>query len=329
MTARLDVPALLVEDGTLGVIGQIFTERVERVRTVVLPEAGRGGPAPAIEPAATLPPLVAPVGLARGLAVPHREVARALARSLSYAGSDRRLGDRVLVGSSISYEVGGERVSALLLDLSPNGCGLLVEYPVPPGRPMAITIRASRSDVVRITGTVIRLADHPGSELEDWYQVGVRFRALDERQALAIQHVLARRRGGRDPAAQGGGSSPAGAPPQPDPFAERRRFPRVEVEDVWADALCVGATRALMIRDLSEEAMRAAPDVRLALGDRVRVVLQPHSLSDALLIEGRVEQDDHARGLLIRFLWMDPGARERLRALVRERGRPLADRRRR
>ncbi len=80
-------------------------------------------------------------------------------------------------------------------------------------------------------------------------------------------------------------------------------------------ALSEGAAYALLGLDLSEGGMRVERNAELAVGDHLRLAIHPRT--EPFLVEAVVVRDDGDRGLALRFDWVEPGAKEELRELVR------------
>jgi PilZ domain len=124
-----------------------------------------------------------------------------------------------------------------------------------------------------------------------------------------------------DPAALAGSLGPEFADPSnagaadDSGRAERRRAPRRAYERRVV-ALGAQAARVLIGRDLSPEGMRVGSAPSLALGQDLRVALHASGGETPLVLRARLDRDDGERGMLLRFVGLDDGARQALAKMM-------------
>jgi hypothetical protein len=245
----------------------------------------------------------------------HPAVMRALLLKCVYRGRERHGATRVALGIAVGWRSGWRSGRALLVDLSIDGCRLMLD--LRPERGQSLTLRVpvpGRSRLLRLRGQVVRTAParNEGGR-EGQVAVGVRFRPLSDRKLAALESLLHQRSAG-PAASRWPDAQPLLGAPLPEPPYERKlaraQYPRE------LDAMCAGATRSLLGRDLSETGVRVEPSDKLELRERVRLALHGCPTGELIVVEAHVERDDGMLGLMLRFDWMEPADLARLRHLI-------------
>jgi hypothetical protein len=191
-----------------------------------------------------------------------------------------------------------------MLDTRPErGQGLTLRIPVP-----------GRSRALRVRGEVVRTAPAPSEGgREGHVAVGVRFRPLSDVRRAGLAALLRERSAGPG-VYHGPGALPARGVPQPEqPHARavaRAEYPRE------LDAMCSGATRSLLGRDLSESGVRVEPTDKLVLRERLRLALHGCPTGEPIVVEAHVARDDGPEGLVLAFDWMEQNDLARLRHMI-------------
>jgi hypothetical protein len=245
----------------------------------------------------------------------HAAVVRALLLKCIYRGRERHAATRVALGIAVDWRSGWHSGRALLVDLSTEGCRLMLD--TRPERGQSLTLRIpvpGRSRALRVRGEVVRTAPAPSEGgREGQVAVGVRFRPLSDNRRAGLAALLRERSAGPAVYSGPGGSPVLGAAsrePAHDRQLARARYGRE------LDAMCSGATRSLLGRDLSESGVRVEPSEKLQLRERVRLALHGCPTGEPIVVEAHVERDDGVQGLALRFDWIEPADLERLRHLI-------------
>ncbi len=251
----------------------------------------------------------------------HPTALRLLLLHALYRGPERRRRARVLVGAAVSYRAGLRRRTAILADLSTDGCRLLVSQPL--GYDQRVTVHlpgdVAGGEGLRMRGRVARTGPAPG--LASAHAVAVAFESVssDERERLrAVVSAAA----GPVPLLSDACAVPATRPdPPPSTDAakgqlpERRSEPRRAYERrVVAEG--EDAARVLLGRDLSSGGMRVELEPDLRIGERLRLALHVEPGRPPLEVEGWVARDDGRLGLLVRFVGLDAGRADYLEQML-------------
>ncbi len=233
----------------------------------------------------------------------HPDVLRLLLLRAVYRGPERRRRARVPIGSPVTLRTGLRRHSALLADLSRDGCRVICERPLQPGRRVSVILPRglTGAETLRLRGRVDRVA-RSGGEHETAWEAVVRFASLRPSNADALLGVLERHAEG--PAALSG-TSPTTVE---DDGPERRRAPR-HLFSRRVIALGEAATRVLIGRDLSAGGMRVESGAPLRVGERVRLALHAGGDEPPLVVSAVVMRDDGESGFVLRFTQMNEAAR--------------------
>ncbi len=83
-------------------------------------------------------------------------------------------------------------------------------------------------------------------------------------------------------------------------------------------ALGSQAARVLVGRDISSRGMRVDHTEALSLGQELRIAIHVPARETPLVVEGRVDRDDGARGLVLRFAELSAGVRACLDEMLGE-----------
>jgi hypothetical protein len=233
----------------------------------------------------------------------HPEVLRLLLLRAVYRGPERRRRDRVAIGSPVSLRTGLRRHSAVLADLSRDGCRVICERPLQPGRRVSVVLSGglTGAGTLRLRGRVDRVARSGGENGTAWEAV-VRFASLRPSSVDALSSVMDRHAGG--PAAL---SNP-GPMRVEDDGPERRRAPR-HLFSRRVIALGDAAARVLIGRDLSAGGMRVESGAPLRVGERVRLALHAGGDEAPLVVSAVVVRNDGESGFVLRFTQMNEAAR--------------------
>jgi hypothetical protein len=245
----------------------------------------------------------------------HAAVVRALLLKCIYRGRERHAATRVALGIAVDWRSGWHSGRALLVDLSTEGCRLMLD--TRPERGQGLTLRIpvpGRSRALRVRGEVVRTAPaRTEGGREGQVAVGVRFRPLSDTRRAALASLLRERSSG--PAVfRAPGGAPQAAAPAGEPAHHRNLARAAYAREL--EAMCAGATRSLLGRDLSEAGLRVDPTEKLALRERVRLALYGCPTGEPIVADAHVERDDGPQGLVLRFDWMEPADLERLRTLI-------------
>ena len=235
-----------------------------------------------------------------------------------FLGQEQQAAPRFSVGSAVRYRCGWRGGSGVLVDLSVDGCRLMSWEPARPGARISLAIHQPENRrPLRLSGRVVRSDPGPREGGQPGqHAIGVRFERLSARAQLGLADLLSDRALG--PAVWAPRSNPA---PDEDvrarqaPIRQERRTPRGTYER-RIEAICAGATRALLARDLSARAIRVEPTDLVAPRERLRLALYGCATGEPLLIDGHVERDDGEAGLLVHFDHMDDATRVRLDQLI-------------
>ena len=264
----------------------------------------------------------------------HPEALRLLLLRCLYTGEDQRSDERVVVGSPVSIRSGLMLRGATLIDLSLQGCRLLVETKIPVRRRLRIQLPALSPDATgsTLTGRVVRVDPGVGTESPSSWHLGIAFEepndaARTELERCVAEHVHGPARiqireeapdGQLDPSVHVAStesleevreSTPASkADPSPVLGGETREGDRDEKRESArvrfsqrVPAYGNSALRVLMGRDLSTRGMRVEPHTGLELGDRVHLALYGDADEPPAMVWATIRRDDGDGGLVALF----------------------------
>jgi PilZ domain-containing protein len=265
----------------------------------------------------------------------HPAALRVLLQRALFRGSDTRRAPRVACGHPVTYRTGFWPKKAMLVDLSPRGCRLLVTAPLREKTELGISFPTdfTRGKRLRLKGHVVRVtpADREGGVASE-LSVGVRFATLDSKKLSALKAVLADRVIG--PASLGAAvpfqpssprpspvaeSAPAEAPAEAAPAPVRRRLKRLNRRaryDKQVTAVEGGAAYMILCRDLSVGGMRIEPVDGLAVGAKLSLAIQLSARDEPVMVVARVVRDDGEAGLALGFDWIAPESKRRIEKLL-------------
>lgn len=244
----------------------------------------------------------------------HAAVVRTLLLKCIYRGRERQAAVRVALGIAVDWRSGWHSGRALLVDLSTEGCRLMLDTRPEPGQSLTVRIPVpGRRRPLRVRGDVVRTApaSHEGGR-EGQVAVGVRFRPLSDARRESLAALLRERSSGPAEYTGPGAIPVLGRSTRQVPIERQVRASYGRE----LDAMCSGATRALLGRDLSESGVRVEPNGKLALRERVRLALHGCPTGEPIVVEAHVERDDGREGLLLHFDAIEPPDRARLRQLI-------------
>jgi hypothetical protein len=245
----------------------------------------------------------------------HAAVVRALLLKCIYRGRERHSATRVALGIAVDWRSGWHSGRALLVDLSMDGCRLMLD--TRPERGQSLTVRIpvpGRRGTLRVRGEVVRTAPaRSEGGREGQVAVGLRFRSLSDATRTALDTLLRERSAG--PSVYTGPDAVPVLGAASREIGHERQLARASYGREL-DAMCSGATRALLGRDLSESGVRVEPSEKLALRERVRLALHGCPTGEPIMVEAHVDRDDGAQGLVLRFDSIDPADLVRLRHLI-------------
>ncbi len=264
----------------------------------------------------------------------HPAALRVLLQRALFRGNDTRRAPRVAFGYPVRYRTGLWRRSATLVDLSPRGCRLLLRSSLKERSTIRVQIprELAGGKAFVLTGHAVRVtpADREGGGAAE-FSVGVRFDPLNERAKASLRAVLADRVIG--PAALSAPvrftPTPAESRPAPGAAAETqapapkkampRRKNRLNARSKYRKEItAVDGDDAYMILclDLSVGGMKIEPVEGLGLGSKLNLAIQLGSPYEPVLVEATVVRDEGDKGLGLRFDWLSPEAKQRVKRLV-------------
>ncbi len=275
----------------------------------------------------------------------HPEALRLLLGRALFRGRERRDAARVSLGCEIGLRFQLRRKAATLLELSRTGCRVLGEDWVEPGDHLSLRVPSeiTGNRPLTLPGRVVRSERQRRGGADSRVAVALRFDRLGDvararLEALIAAHTLGparlpwrgvspaageARSTGAAPSAAATLAAPAPATAAGAPLAQgreadrrggRRSLHRREVVALESDLSRV--RHALLGIDLSSGGVRVEPHPELALGDRVRIAIYDSAAVAAIVLQGEVERDDGARGVVLRFIDVsDEEAREIARVL--------------
>ena len=246
----------------------------------------------------------------------HPAALLALLHDAIFAGDDRRIRRRVIVGATVTLRSGRRSVESILIDAGPHGCRLLTEEPLPSGAkvsvqfPKSIAGRSFWHD-----GQVVRSNSLKSQKIRG-VDLGVRFDPFSQRDKELMLCVLNGHKEGPCKLLEKVRASLLGPEREPTKGGLARHSKRarrgVYESEVGIDGL---SHFALSARDLSVKGLRVAPHEALTLGARLRIELKTAG-DQSVLIDAEVTRLDGERGTVLMFDWVDVGARARISSFV-------------
>ena len=236
-----------------------------------------------------------------------------------YRGPEKRKGERVCIGSQVRIRSGLRKRSALLVDLSLRGCGLLTSHPVPQGGKLKLFLPAELGGgrSLSIKGKAKRSRSAEAGE-GGAFSLGMVFEGLGEKPRASLRAVLGAHakgpamfdedRAARDRARKAGDTPETGG-------SERRTDAR-RVYDQRVIAMADDATRVLLGRDISLGGMRVDPSPELGAGDRVRIAIHVRARTEPLVVNARVSRDEGEQGLVLEFDELSDSTSEYLKKMI-------------
>jgi len=294
----------------------------------------------------------------------HPVALRLLLMHALYQGEERRRAPRVPLGYKVAVKIGLRRREALLVDLSQNGCRLLVNDPITDDAKVTVQVPTELcgDDAFALPGRVLRCARDHSSPTDGSHAVAIRFGRLDEAAQSLLEEALAAHRLGTgtlaeptveaEPVLAADGSEraarivtrvaprahPPAAPRSRTPSTgERRRVPQAAdapksphgvvgdrrrharrryARRVIAAVPDGSLHRVLIGRDLSPGGMRIDRQPDLRVGATLRIALYDAAREAPVVVTARVERDDGAKGMALRFEAIAPDLTGRVEELV-------------
>jgi PilZ domain-containing protein len=257
----------------------------------------------------------------------HPAALRVLFQRALFRGSDSRRVPRVAFGYPVRYRTGLFSRNAMLVDLSPRGCRLLVRASLREKTAVRVEIprELAQGKTLVLPGHVVRVSTAVREGVGDQeFSIGIRFAALGDRLAVRLRDVLAERVIG--PAALSvavpltpGESRPAEvkAPPRGSapPPRKRRRSARAKFEKT-VTALAGDDAYAILCRDLSVGGMKIERVDGLAVGAKLNLAIQLNPPREPVLVETTVLRDDGDGSLALGFDWLSADSRRQLERLL-------------
>ncbi len=257
----------------------------------------------------------------------HPEALRLLLVSALYRSIDRRRVARLPAGCEVTWFQGWQRRRGTLLDLSSEGCRLLVERRIAPRSVLSIALprQVAGWPALRLKGRVARITRD--ASRGGLISVALVFGDLSPRARMRLNALLEELRLGPvalSEASPAQSAEPASSPDTSGPDAaqtredERRLYPRgaFQREVLALGRPSEGVRNILVGRDLSLGGIRVEAHPALGLGDRVHLALYDTLTREPLTVTAEVVRDDGERGLGLRFRDLDITASERVQRIV-------------
>jgi hypothetical protein len=256
----------------------------------------------------------------------HPTALRVLFHRALFRGSDTRKAPRVACGCVVRYRTGLWPRSAILVDLSPRGCRLLVDQPIAEKAALRITIASELAGgkSLRVHGHAVRVS--PASReggVAAKLSVGVRFAALDDKTKGRLRDVLTQRMIGPAVLEAAIPFTPAQSRPNDGSLSPaevvKGRKRRINARREYRQRMrAVDGSDSYMILclDLSVGGMKIEPIDGLGLGAKLALAVQLSAREEPVLVEATVVRDDGESGLALRFDWMAPESRRKIERLV-------------
>jgi hypothetical protein len=246
----------------------------------------------------------------------HPNALRLLVEHALYDGPENRRGARFAIGKPVKVRVGWLSRNALLAQLSPRGCGLLIEKDLRIGDRVTVLFppALTGTGALALAGRVVGFGK---DALPEGRQISVAFDSPDKKARAVLHHVLEAHAVGTAPLPGASGvektasgsnrmerrSSVPEEEVETDPplgGREKRASPRKAYREKIL-ASNENEARALIVIDLSAGGMRIRRDPWLALGDEFTIVLYGPAHLSPLLLKTVVARDDGDRGWMLQF----------------------------
>lgn len=234
-------------------------------------------------------------------------VVRLLAQHALFEGPEKRSGTRVAIGAATVVKEGRRSLPAMLTQISPGGCGLVVRQTVAVRREVEVALPADSraATALSVHGRVVGLRRVPAAK-EESYDLSIAFGPLSQRARVRIKALmtghsveLRPRKGPVHPARAASASARAGSGgTTATPDSERRGDARHQYQRQLLGGMASGS-RTLLGRDLSRGGMRVARDPGLGIGDEVTLAV--HGGARPVVIRAQVVRDDADEGWFLRF----------------------------
>lgn len=253
-----------------------------------------------------------------------------------YQGPERRAEMRLPVGMPISCRSeAGEGFRADLLDLTRQGCRLLVDLDLAPNSCVSLTLPAQLAggEKIDLSGRVWRVEPHPGTPRTC---VSIGFGDLGAEPTGLLDAILQGKiigtvvtRLGEElseetaatsiPASQR--AQPAREPEPESAAAGQPEYPhkRTNLRTPYSrgvTALLAGNQSVILGRDLSIAGMRAERIPELRVGTELELAIYGGSGAEPVLLKAVVARDDGEAGTVFHFTGMPEWERPRLEAIV-------------
>lgn len=153
----------------------------------------------------------------------HPVVLRLLLQHAIYRGEERRHKPRVPLGYDVVVKSGLRRRNALLVDVSEDGCRLLLHDPLPEGAKISLQVPNALcgDEGVSLSGRVLRCGADRSSPADGGHAAAIRFGQLGERARALLERALAAHRIGGTAGSSAAGSHAPAAPLDSDEPASR------------------------------------------------------------------------------------------------------------
>jgi len=256
----------------------------------------------------------------------HPAALRVLFQRALFRGSDSRRVPRVAFGYPVRYRTGLFGRNAMLVDLSPRGCRLLLRGSLKDQSAIRVEIPAELAGgkSLVLPGHVVRVSSSSregGADGE--ISVGIRFDAMSQRAHLRLRDVLAERVIGPAalsvavPLTPGERPIEAKAPPRGSapPPRKRRVNARAKYEKT-VTGLAGDEAYAILCRDLSVGGMKIERVESLAVGGKLNLAIQLNPPREPVLVEATVLRDDGDGSMAIGFDWLSAESRRQLERLL-------------
>lgn len=264
------------------------------------------------------------------------------------AGGERRRNQRLPLGEEIWYRAGEDDEAGRLVELSVEGCRILVPGPIEVGSNVTALLPpslAGGSDL-ELTGTVLRTGEpetHAGRVL---HPTVLRFDGLDASQVQLLQSIVHGERigtritalaGRPEPAPVEGGPelvvAPTAVPAESPSLTEES--PASESEEAGAErrraarhgydghVQVLGGAEPVLARDLSMSGVRLTGQTGLEEGAEVTVALFGAPREEPVVVEAHVVRLGTHAGAALRFGPMSPPVEAALAKILRSK--PVLD----
>ena len=251
---------------------------------------------------------------------------------LLHRGAERRGARRVPFGCPLDFWSDGAHHTALLAELSLDGCRMLTNDAVREGTPLRIQLPRSLAPFgkIEICGSTVRCTPCEPSQDVTGFNVAVEFSHEGRDTQAALDEILS----GRQPGTHVTPLSPMPEPGKPAATQlaakgdlsedlpevtfdgrqdERRRYDR---RVAALGTLNADAPQVVLGRDLSVSGMRAAKHPSLSVGSELALGIYGREGSTPLVVEAEVVNDAGEAGIGLRFFRVTPDIRRRLEEIM-------------